>query len=91
MTFTVTHARAFVGTDLTVHVVASDKDSIASVAIVLDGMTLEELELGSGTDDYTRSFAGVGRGEPGMDHVLVVTVLDGSGVTHGSTTRWSDQ
>lgn len=91
MTFTATHARAFVGTDITVTVAAGDGESIASVSVQLDGFWLEELELASGMEKYERSFSGVGSGSPGAEHTLVVTARDAGGGVHGATTRWTDQ
>ncbi len=91
VTFTATHARGLIGQDITVIVKAGEHDVIASVTVALDGFELEELELGSGTESYTRSFSGVGSGSPGAEHTLVVTARDDDGVAHGATTRWSDQ
>ena len=90
MTFKATHAKAFTGTDLTVDVTAGEHESLATVQVTLDGMELEELELASGTESYSRTFAQVGESAPGMDHTLVVTVTDTSGAPHGSTTQWTD-
>ncbi len=90
MTFTATHARAFVGTDIAVTVTAGGKEEIASVTVELDGLLLDEVELGSGTESYTRTFSEVGGGSPGMDHTLVVTAEDGDRAPHSATTRWAD-
>ena len=88
--FTATHASAFVGSDITVAVTAGDKESIAEVAVTLDGELLEELELPDGTEDYTRSFTSAGQHTSGMTHTLRVEAVDASGVTNGATTEWSD-
>lgn len=90
MTFTATHARAFVGSDITVTVTASPQETIANVTVQLDGLLLDEVELSGGTESYTRTFAGAGGSQPGVDHTLVVTAEDAGGVPHSATTRWSD-
>ncbi len=90
MTFTASHARAFVGTDITVTVTASEKEQIANVTVQLDGLLLDEAELSGGTESYTRSFSQVGGGSPGMDHTLLVTAEDAGSATHSATTRWTD-
>ena len=90
MTFTATHTRELIGTDVAITVTAGDKESIATVEVTLDGMDLEELELSDGTESYARTFSGVGSGAPGMDHTLIVTAVDGHGASHSATTRWSD-
>ena len=91
LTFTSTHARAFVGSDVTVTVTAGKDESLADVSVQLDGSWLEELELTSGTEKYERAFSGVGSASPGAEHTLIVTARDGGGGTHGATTRWTDQ
>lgn len=91
MTFTSTHTRAFVGTDITVTITAGEGESIANVSVQLDGFALEELVLTDGTEKYERSFAGAGASTPGAEHTLIVTALDGGGAVHGATTRWTDQ
>ena len=90
MTFTATHARAFVGSDITVTVVAGETESIANVTINLDGFLLEELVLTTGTEKYERAFSGVGSSAPRAEHALIVTAQDGGGVAHSATTRWTD-
>ena len=90
MTFTSTHARAFVGSNVAVTVVAGEDESIANVSVQLDGFWLEELELTAGTEKYERAFSGVGSGSPGAEHTLIVTAQDAGGVSHGATTRWTD-
>ncbi len=90
LTFTATHTRELTGSDIAVTVTAGDKESIANVEILLDGMELEELELSDGTESYSRNFAAVGGSAPGMDHTLIVTAVDGHGAAHSATTRWSD-
>ena len=90
MTFTATHARALLGSDITVTVSAGEGESIAEVSVLLDGAALEELELADGTDTYSRSFSRVGESSPGMDHALIVTATDNKGAAHGATTEWSD-
>ena len=90
MTFAATHARAFVGTDITVTVTAGAKEQIAAVTVQLDGMLLDEVELNGGTESYTRSFSGAGSSLPGMDHTLIVTAQDAGGMSHSATTRWAD-
>ncbi len=90
MTFTASHTRALLGSDITVTVSAGENQSIAEVSVLLDGAVLEELELADGTDNYSRSFSHVGESQPGMDHSLVVTAVDDKGAAHGATTEWSD-
>ena len=90
MTFTATHTRAFVGTDISVTVLAGEKEEIATVQVSLDGFDLEELALASGTESYTRSFSEVGTSSPGTEHTLVVTARGADGTPHGATTRWTD-
>ncbi len=90
MTFTATHARAFVGSDITVTVTAGKDESIANISVQLDGIWLEELVLTPGTEKYERSFSGVGSGAPRAEHELIVTAQDGGGLAHGATTRWTD-
>ena len=90
MPFTSTHARAFVGTDITVTITAGENESIADVSVQLDGFWLEELALSSGTEKYERSFSGVGASWPGAEHELIVTARDADGGVHGATTRWTD-
>ncbi len=90
MKFTATHVRAFIGTDLSVTVTAADKESIAEVTVLYDGDTLEEMELASGTESYTRDFSGAGSSSPGTEHTLAVTATDADGEAHSATTRWND-
>ena len=90
MKFTVNHVRAFTGTDLSLTVAAADKESIAQVTVVYDGDSLEEIELASGTESYTRNFSGAGSSSPGAEHTLVVTATDADGQVHSATTRWND-
>jgi hypothetical protein len=45
MTFTATHARGFIGTDITVTVVAGVKESIGTVTVMLDGHELDQTQL----------------------------------------------
>ena len=42
MTFTATHARAFVGSDITVTVTAGADEKIMNVTVQLDGFLLDE-------------------------------------------------
>ncbi len=90
MTFKTTHSRGLVGNDLSITITAADKESIATVTVTYDGEVLEEQELASGTESYSRSFARVGEGSPGLQHSLVVSVTDQAGATHSATTEWSD-
>jgi len=90
MKFAVSHVRAFAGTNLSITITAADKESIAEVSVVYDGDALEEMELASGTESYTRNFSGAGSSSPGADHTLVVTATDADGKAHSATTRWND-
>lgn len=90
MTFTSTHARAFTGTDITVTVQAGAHESISSVSVTFDADDLDESQVPPGTENYSRSFSHTGASVPGMDHTLVITVMDQDGAPHGATTRWSD-
>ena len=90
VTFTATHARAFLGSDVTVTVTAGSGESLADISVQLDGIWLEELELNGGTERYERSFSGVGTSSPGAEHELIVTARDAAGGVHGATTRWTD-
>lgn len=90
MKFAVTHVRAFAGTDLSLTVTAADKESIAEITVIYDGDALEEMELASGTESYTRNFSGAGSSSPGAEHTLVVTATNADGEAHSATTRWND-
>lgn len=90
MTFTATHTRGLIGTDLNVTVAAGPKEQIATVTVTYDGDLLEEMELADGTESYSRVFSQAGGSAPGMDHTLVVTATDAANEPHSSTTRWSD-
>jgi hypothetical protein len=90
MTFTATHTRRFIGTDITATVNAGVKESIAAVTVTYDGELLEEQEFADGTESYSRTFAQVGGSSPGAEHTLVVTAVDAGGAPHSATTRWSD-
>ncbi len=90
MTFTATHTRDLVGTDITVTATAGPKEQIATVTVAYDGDQLEEEELEAGSEEYSRSFSQVGSVSPGMDHTLVISVIDAAGQPHSATTRWTD-
>ncbi len=90
MRFSVTHMRAFVGTNIAVTVEADPKETISAVTVALDGSELDDSEAQTGTECYTQEFAAVGDAGPGTDHTLVVTATDGDGQPHSSTSRWTD-
>jgi hypothetical protein len=90
MTFTATHARGFIGTDITVTVVAGVKESIGTVTVMLDGHELDQTQLSPGTDSYTHSFSRAGSGAPGMEHMLEVSAIDQDGNPHNAVTQWTD-
>lgn len=90
MKFTSTHARAFMGNDISVEVDADAKESIRSVAVILDGWSLEAVDLGPGTSQYQRDFRGVGDTASGMPHTLIVSAADQDLNLHSSETKWTD-
>lgn len=90
MKFSSMHARAFIGSDISVEVGADDKESIRTVTVSLDGWTLESVDLGPGTSQYRRDFQGVGDSGSGMDHTLIVSALDQDLNPHSSQTMWTD-
>ena len=90
MTFTITHARAFAGNDLSIKVAGSSDENIAAITVTYDGFQLEDLELPPATESYERIFSQAGQAGPGTDHTLEVTVRDRCGNQHGSVTSWTD-
>jgi hypothetical protein len=90
MTFSVTHSRAFVGTNIAVVVTADSRETIHTVSVVLDAEELDTYQVLPGTESYTQEFAAVGQASPGSDHTLTATALDGDGQPHSSITRWTD-
>lgn len=90
MTFTATHRQGFEGQDITVSVLAGDKEAITSITVQLDGEDLEDTELAPGSQSYTQTFTHVGESFPGNEHTLVVTAMDTDDEPHSATTRWTD-
>ena len=90
MKFKITHARAFMGSDINVEIVADGSETIRSVNISLDGFTLDEAEPGPGTSQYQREFRGVGDANTGMDHTLIASAMDQDLNPHSSQTGWTD-
>ncbi len=90
MKFIVTHARAYMGSNIAVEVVADPKETIGSVAVALDGTELDAYSVGPGTELYRQEFLAVGAGGPGTNHTLIVTARDDDGQPHSSVTRWTD-
>lgn len=90
MRFSVTHTRAFIGTNIAVTVTADARETIRVVSVALDGSELDTYQVQPGTETYTQEFAAVGQGGAGTDHTLIVTAADSDGQPHSSTTRWTD-
>ncbi len=90
MKFTITHTRAFVGSNITVSVEADEKEILQSVGVVLDGDSLDSGEIEPGTQVYTQEYSGVGEAGAGAEHVLTVTAMSNDGQPHVSITRWVD-
>ena len=78
------------GQDITVSVVAEGTESIRSVSVVLDGMSLKEENCVPGTSDVSEAFSGVGDAGPGREHELVVSAMDQELNSHSATTLWTD-
>lgn len=90
MRFTITHTRAFIGSNITVQVEADAKEGIRSVDVVLDGNTLGTSDVQQGTESFAEDFSAVGDASAGTMHDLRVTATSNDGLPHGSTTRWVD-
>ncbi len=90
MKFTITHARAFVGSNISICVEADPKEGLRSVQVVLDGDSLDTGDVEPGTQQYTQEYSAVGDAGAGVEHALVVTAMDEQGLPHSSTTRWVD-
>jgi hypothetical protein len=90
MRFSVTHTRAFIGTNIAVTVTTDPRETIQAVSVVLDAEELDTYQVQPGTESYTQEFAAVGQASAGTDHTLTATALDGDGQPHSSITRWTD-
>ena len=90
MKFTINHARAFEGNDISISVQADNGNSIASVRTELDSMELADDELSASSDSYERTFSRAGTAGPHTQHTLMVTAELTDGTDHSSTSMWSD-
>ncbi|MGI8773125.1 MAG: hypothetical protein ACR2JE_17005 [Acidobacteriaceae bacterium] len=91
MRFSVTHARAFIGTNVAVTVtVDRPLEIISAITVTLDGSELDTYQVQPATESYTQDFAAVGDAGPGTNHTVIVTAMDGDGQPHSSTSRWTD-
>jgi hypothetical protein len=90
MRFTISHARALSGNDISVKVEADTSKAIQSVLTSLDGFQLANDELASPSDVYERVFAGAGTAGIGAAHTLIVSAELEDGTTHSATSIWTD-
>jgi hypothetical protein len=90
MKFTVNHARALMGNDISVRVEADEGKAIQRVQTELDGFELANDQLADPSDSYERTFLGAGTAGPGTEHTLVVSVEQDDEKIHSSTSIWAD-
>ena len=90
MKFTVSHARALSGNNISVKVETENDKPIQSVLTRLDGFQLTNDVLASASDVYERSWAGVGTAGIGAEHTLVLSAELEDGNVHSATSIWND-
>jgi|SRR6516162_9438114 len=90
MKFTLNHAPAFMGNDISVHVEADEGNTIQHVVTELDGLVLADDLLSTPTDSYDRVFSRAGHASPGIEHTLLVSVEQDDSKTHSATSIWID-
>jgi len=90
MKFTINHARALTGNDISVAVEADEGKAIQSVLTSLDGLQLANDILPVPSDSYDRLFSGAGHASPNKEHTLVVSAALNDGTVHSSTSKWTD-
>jgi len=90
MRFTISHARALSGNNISVKVEVENDKSIQSVLTRLDGFQIANDVLASPSDVYERAFQGVGTAGIGTEHTLIVSVELEDGNVHSSTWIWTD-
>jgi len=90
MKFTISHARALSGNDISVKVEVDNEKSIQSVLTRLDGFQIANDVLASPSDIYERAFAGIGTAGIGTEHTLIVSAELEDGNMHSATSIWTD-
>jgi hypothetical protein len=88
--FTVVPQRAFAGNDIDIHLDAEKGETIAIVKVCLDDLTIWEKPAEFGCVDWQMKFSGIGDAAPGMEHKLVITVIDDKGESKSSEHHWQD-
>jgi hypothetical protein len=90
MKFTISHARALSGNDISVKVEVDNEKGIASVLTRLDGFQIANDVLATPSDVYEHAFPGIGTAGIGTEHTLIVSATLEDGNTHSATSIWSD-
>jgi hypothetical protein len=90
MRFTLDHARAGVGSNLTISVEAEGDEIIASVTTTYDGFPLRPGDIEAGSRGYQCGYRQQGDGGPGTEHKLVVRATTTEGKLQSATSSWVD-
>lgn len=90
MKFQISHARAFMGNDISVSIQSEQDETIARVQVQLDGITIGDDNLAAPSESYQRNFPKTAGAGPLNEHTLVVSATTTDGNAHSSTTIWVD-
>jgi hypothetical protein len=88
--FTLSHARALMGNNISVAVEADEGRAIVRVRAELDGSELANDQLVSPSESYDRTFLNAGSAGPLIEHTLVLSVEQDDAKVHSSTSVWVD-
>ncbi len=86
------HRRALTGNDLSVAAAAAERGpALEAILVLYDGSALFRNRFVPPLREFSRHWARVGQGTPGMHHKLEVSVWDSDGNEHRGSEEWEDQ
>ncbi len=86
------HQRGLLGNDLSVAASAAGQGpALEAILVMYDGSALFRDRFASPLREFSRHWARVGQGTPGMHHKLEVSVWDADGNEHRGSEEWDDQ
>jgi hypothetical protein len=78
------------GNDIDVQITADGDETMSAISVILDDSELCNVSVDESTMSWERMFLRAGSGSPGMDHVLVATVIKPDGKRASGRREWTD-
>jgi hypothetical protein len=79
------------GNDIDVQITADGDETMSAVVVRLDDSELCNVLVDESTTSWERAFFRVGSAGPGIDHILIATVLKPDGKRASGRREWQDQ